>query len=199
MNSKFDAMGKMELRAACKASGIKYGKLDNAGMRAALVAFEEERNKLIDSGKGVTDAAETDTEEQAPMTGGFANIGLMLGGTPIAPPVIGKVTSVVDGKTVDPTAPKGKTATEKGERTPPAPRISRKGYTIDKDRPMQNGVKRPSAGTVCGAVWAAFDANPAIKAGELAALADANQWNRTNVSCEFYAWRKFNNISGRSK
>ena len=37
--NKFDAMGKAELRAACKEYGVKnYGKMDNAGMRAALVA-----------------------------------------------------------------------------------------------------------------------------------------------------------------
>lgn len=34
--SKFDEMGKVELRAACKAEGIVYGKLNNDGMRAAL-------------------------------------------------------------------------------------------------------------------------------------------------------------------
>lgn len=194
MNSKFDAMGKMELRAACKASGIKYGKLDNAGMRAALVAFEATSTEQSAA------AQEDEDEVKTPASVGFGDIGALLGnGGKVVPPVIGTVTSVVDGKTVDPTAPKGKTPSEKAERTPPAPRISRKGYTIEKNRPMQNGVKRPSAGTVCGDVWAAFDANPTIKAGELAALADANQWNRTNVSCEFYNWRKFNGISGRSK
>lgn len=36
--SKFDSMGKVELRAACKAAGISYGKLNNDGMRAALTA-----------------------------------------------------------------------------------------------------------------------------------------------------------------
>ncbi len=36
--SKFNEMGKTELRAACKAAGIAYGKLNNDGMRAALSA-----------------------------------------------------------------------------------------------------------------------------------------------------------------
>lgn len=72
-----------------------------------------------------------------------------------------------------------------------------KGYTIEKDRPEQNGVKRPSVGTVCGTVWAEFDANPTIAAKELPALADKHGWNKNNVSCEFYAWRKFNGIKGR--
>lgn len=36
--SKFDNMGKEELRAACRTKGISYGKLNNDGMRAALNA-----------------------------------------------------------------------------------------------------------------------------------------------------------------
>lgn len=36
--SKFDSMGKEELRKACKTAGIAYGKLNNDGMRAALNA-----------------------------------------------------------------------------------------------------------------------------------------------------------------
>jgi hypothetical protein len=38
--SKFDSMGKEELRKACKAAGIAYGKLNNDGMRAALKSKE---------------------------------------------------------------------------------------------------------------------------------------------------------------
>lgn len=70
-------------------------------------------------------------------------------------------------------------------------------YTIDKVREQRNGVKRPSAGTLCGKVWAALDDNPGLRAKDLPALADANGWNRTNVSCEFYNWRKFHGIKGR--
>jgi hypothetical protein len=73
-----------------------------------------------------------------------------------------------------------------------------KGYTIQKNRPEQNGVKRPSDNTTCGKVWAAFDANPTIASKQLGELAEANGWNKNNVSCEFYQWRKFNGIKGRS-
>lgn len=38
--SKFDSMGKEELRKACKAASIAYGKLNNDGMRAALKSKE---------------------------------------------------------------------------------------------------------------------------------------------------------------
>ena len=49
----FEEMNKMELRAACKAAGIKnYGKMDNAGMRTALVASlpkaEPAKGSLVD-------------------------------------------------------------------------------------------------------------------------------------------------------
>ena len=76
-----------------------------------------------------------------------------------------------------------------------------KGYKIQKVRPEQNGVKRPSEGTLCGNVWAALDKLREEKgmavATDLQGLADANGWNRNNVMCEFYQWRKFNGISGR--
>lgn len=75
------------------------------------------------------------------------------------------------------------------------------GYKILKDRPMQNGLKRPSPGTLCGNVWDALDKLRAEKgmplASDLPDLAEANGWNKNNVMCEFYQWRKFNGISGR--
>lgn len=175
--SKFDTMGKEALRAACRKAGVSYSKLNNDGMRAALVAHY------------------TKCEESVSPRGVFAQL---LGKVPTAANV-GNVTRVVDGKRVGVTSPKGKSESRAcAEKRTPAPRVSRKGYTIQKDREERNGVKRPSEGTICGAVWAEFDKNPQIKAGELAALADANGWNRTNVSCEFYAWRKFMGIKGRS-
>lgn len=75
-----------------------------------------------------------------------------------------------------------------------------KGYKIEKDRAEQNGVKRPSTGTLCGQVWAALDAVHATRmpvASDLDTIATTNAWNRNNVSCEFYQWRKFNGIKGR--
>lgn len=75
-----------------------------------------------------------------------------------------------------------------------------KGYKIEKNRAEQNGVKRPSAGTLCGQVWAALDAVHATRmpvASDLDTIATTNAWNRNNVSCEFYQWRKFNGIKGR--
>lgn len=183
-SSKFDAMGKEELRAACRKAGVSYNKLNNDGMRAALVAHY----------------AKFDEQASPSQKSDFAQM-LGLTAAPVAPAaLVGNSYRVVNGKRVE-----AKAAKEKGEarsRTerpaaPAVPRVSRKGYTIQKGREERNGVKRPSEGTVCGAVWAEFDKNPEIKAGELADLADANGWNLNNVSCEYYSWRKFNGIKGR--
>ena len=196
-NDKFEVMGKLELRAACKEAGVKnYGKMNNDGMREALRAT-------------VAPVAEVVEEVAAPAPTGLGNaFAQMIDPKGFADKMAeaarsngAKSRRVVDGKeaTTKP-APAKSEPRARVEKTPApfVPKVDRKGYTIQKEREEQNGVKRPSAGTVCGAVWAAFDANPAVKAGELAALADANGWNRTNVSCEFYAWRKFMGIKGRA-
>lgn len=192
--SKFDAMGKEELRAAMREAGISYSKLNNDGMRAALVAHYAKAEQAAE--------VEAEEEETRPTSNGmsFAQI-LGMAPMPAMPASTGPVTRVVDGKKVEAKAPKAKgeprTRSDK-PAAPVVPRVSRKGYTIQKEREERNGVKRPSEGTVCGNVWAEFDKNPEIKAGELQALADENGWNRTNVSCEFYAWRKFMGIKGRA-
>lgn len=71
--------------------------------------------------------------------------------------------------------------------------------TIEKDRPKQNGVTRPSAGGLCRAVWDLCDAQG--KPGEvtLAAVKAAApaQLNPTNVAIEYYQWRKFHGVKGR--
>lgn len=63
------------------------------------------------------------------------------------------------------------------------------------EREECNGVKRPTAGGACAAVWAWIDANPTATLKEAKAAAPAHGWNENNVSCEFYARRKFYGIS----
>lgn len=67
----------------------------------------------------------------------------------------------------------------------------RTGLKIEKDREERNGVKRPSAGGLCAAVWDWLDANPEATIKELREVAPAHGWNANNVACEFYARRKF--------
>lgn len=91
--------------------------------------------------------------------------------------------------------------------TPPLPVSSKPtqvavGLVIEKNRPEQNGIKRPSAGGRCRAVWDAMDeyrANEGVlpDAKFVRALAVENGWNPNNASIEFYQWRKFNGIQGR--
>lgn len=175
----FQEMNKQELRQACKEHGVKnYGKMNNDGMRDALV------------------------EATAPVQPVKASVFATALGQVRPAKFEGKSTRVVDGKVVN-NAPKvvEPKVREKKEKAPApiVPRVRNKGYTIEKDRPVQNGVKRPSEATVCGQVWVAFDKIGAeeLRASMLNEIADNNGWNRTNVSCEFYAWRRFNGIKGR--
>lgn len=61
-------------------------------------------------------------------------------------------------------------------------------------RELRNGVKRPGSGGLCAQVWDWLDANPTATVKEAKAAAPEQGWNVNNVSCEFYAWRKWNNI-----
>jgi len=81
-----------------------------------------------------------------------------------------------------------------------APYVAPTGLKIEKERPESNGVKRPSIGGKCRAIWDALDAYRA-ETGELPdskvvkALAADEGWNPNNASIEYYQWRKFNGIA----
>ena len=176
------AMGKEPLRALCRQLGISYGKLNNAGMREAIYNHP---------------AAHEQQEPTSP-----SNFGSMFDQSAALAKVASQPSSgtvVVDGKRTEAQAAPAPKAAPRAPRIPApvVPRVERKGYHIQKDREERNGVKRPSEGTVCGAVWSVFDAKPNTVAADLAQIADENGWNRTNVACEFYAWRKFMGIRGR--
>lgn len=228
-------MNKEELRAACRAAGISYGKLNNDGMRAALEGASNVTPDEARMGNEFLQGSESDA--------GASVFAAMV--NPVAAPVAAPSTVVRDGKKVDPSAPveaeddglQGynhtgihkcpdcgaednqtwanedvslfchncsctySATTGRKIRTGFTRENVNKGYTIQKDRPEQNGVKRPSAGTLCGNVWAALDDLREAKgmpvAADLPSLAEANGWNLNNVMCEFYQWRKFNGIKGR--
>jgi hypothetical protein len=73
-------------------------------------------------------------------------------------------------------------------------RVSTAGVKVEKNRPVQNGVKRPSEGTVCRAIWDELDKHAGIDSKGVRALAIKNEWNLNNASIEFYQWRKFNKV-----
>lgn len=68
---------------------------------------------------------------------------------------------------------------------------------IEQDE--RNGVKRPKIGGVCAAVWAWLDANPGTSIKEAKTEGETQGWNINNVSCEYYAHRRFHGISGRQQ
>lgn len=180
--SNFDEMGKVELRAACKEAGIKnYGKMNNDGMREALKAHyaepvQEEQAAQTEPETVVTEdeaAAEETVQNSAP-SGLAAMVQQMIGAK----------------------------AEKQVERTAPASAKSTStGLKIEKNREERNGIKRPSVGGTCRAVWDAMDAmvasgkNPSAK--DVKALAEERGWNPNNASIEFYQWRKFHGIRGR--
>ena len=180
---KFDAMGKEELRAACREAGISYGKLNNDGMRAALRAkaapVVEAPAEIDPTSDNQMREDEVATDEEAVQT-------------PASNGLLGSMVQQMMG------------AHDKGEEkraTPAAAKRATSGLKIEKDREERNGVKRPSVGGMCRAVWDALDAMVAAgkspTAKDVKALAEEKKWNANNASIEFYQWRKFNGIRGR--
>lgn len=98
---------------------------------------------------------------------------------------------------------------------PRAPRADDAGGRRETDKPVVprkekvqneivNGVRKPSPGTTCRAVWdeleklqAETGTPPDSKA--VKTLANSKKWNANNASIEFYQWRKFHGIKGRAK
>lgn len=86
-------------------------------------------------------------------------------------------------------------------KSTPRPKVTNgKGVAIEKNRDIQNGIKRPSIGGVCRGVWDACDEflnvnGVSPKPSDLREKALGNGWNLNNVSIELYQWRKFKGIS----
>lgn len=78
----------------------------------------------------------------------------------------------------------------------------KKAQRLANQMPMQNGVRRPKPETLCGRVWAHADAESArlqqpVPIKELLEVCIKDGLNPGNVKCEYSAWRKFNNVTGR--
>lgn len=93
------------------------------------------------------------------------------------------------------------------QRTSTSQRVA--GLKIEKNREERNGVKMPSVGGMCRAVWDALNnmmthdeatglANVPTVA-DIKKLAETNGWNVNNASIEYYQWRKWHGITGRGK
>lgn len=170
MSKQYMKLGKDELRKACKAAGIKYGNLNNDGMRAALEDAYASRNV----GATPEEIMHNIAVEQKAIAAAL--------------------------KSGDDAA----NAAEVSKETPVAPAVpATTGLKIEKNREERNGVKRPSIGGMCRAVWDLLDS--VVAAGSQPSAKDVKQaavthgWNPNNASIEFYQWRKFNGIRGRQK
>lgn len=212
--TKFAEMGKTELRAACKAATISYGKLTVAEMRAALEAHataqqpaeetEDLRRKRIDAEAAAyvelatkmdtTQLAEDGIEGHCPCCGihlsnGVAHYADIVdsAGTKEANKMKNEWTCLGCGGEWG--APLNHT---------PAQRAAPKGGSgvkIEKNREQRNGIKRPSAGGKCRLIWDALDilaTQNLATLKEIKAVAEKSGWNVNNATIEFYNWRKFN-------
>lgn len=164
--SKFESMGKEELRAACRVAGVSYSKLNNAGMREVLRAAEAA-------------TVESASVELADVTEDAVH----------APFILETLEAAEQAKQARKAVVTAATNT------------SGKGIKIEKEREERNGIKRPSVGGTCRAIWDAMD--ELVAQGEtptakiVRSMATEYNWNENNASIEFYQWRKFNGIRGR--
>jgi hypothetical protein len=179
-NELLAGMNKGQLREAMRAEGLSYNGLNNEGMKEALA-------KVPVAGQNATDAevlaAQTagDTSEPVPADT-VVPAELRNAPEPVATPV-----EVVREPRVLPTLT-------------PAPAKAEPVRKIQANRPEANGVKRPSEGTICAQIWAWCDevhkAGDKVTAKELrAALPTLDDTTKT---VQYYRWRKFNGIAGRS-
>jgi hypothetical protein len=177
-----DNANKGALRQLCRDNSIPYADLDVAGMRAALSDLAAGMQVSADA------TVDTDAEVAASEVQEFGSL-------PVEPQFdTPAALAVVVPATYADSVP--------APVVQVSPRLTSKGLKIEKDREQRNGVKRPSAGGACRAVWDELDA--AVQRGTphtvktIKLHADCNGWNVNNAAIEFYQWRKFNGISGRS-
>lgn len=209
--TNFNEMGKTELRAACKDAGIKnYGKMNNGAMREALEAHHAASAKQEEKVEQVAPATESasvdlDTlqlthDDNCPHCGvGLDNgIGTFDQLVEIHGP---KKAHSLAQREFQCMACEGEWGPKAGEYIQKDSTATGKGLKIEKEREERNGVKRPSVGGSCRAVWDFLDG--VVTAGNTPTIALVKEeaetagWNVNNASIEFYQWRKFNGIRGR--
>jgi hypothetical protein len=174
----YDAMGKEALRAECRDREISYSKMNNEQMRAAL--------RADDAALAETDFVheEQDFEmSQAELAGQAGRVTL----------------SDYDKRQIADEAAAQHRELPAEQRKFTTPRATRAGLKIESNREERNGVKRPSIGGVCRAVWDFCDSLGTPTAKQIREAAPSKGWNPNNAMIEFYQWRKFNGISGRAK
>lgn len=101
---------------------------------------------------------------------------------------------------LDKKAREDKKAQEKADRDAEAERKRQEREA--KKEPEQNGIRKPSVGTLCRAAWDLFDA-VTMEMGQTAPIsyilpvALDKKLNEANVKAEYARWKKYHGISGR--
>lgn len=207
-----------ELREKCKEVGIRnFGKLNSQQLRDLLKDHVTEGDVEVIEGEAQQVENDENDEIELPVGSRVSKAAsiresrrsmmMLLGLEPVFPPVLTQTTiQVVDGKKIEITKRSVLESKQPQDSIKDVEagleqmqRVSTKGITVQKEREVRNGVKRPSVGTVCAKVWEEFDKNPKITSKELPALAEKHGWNKNNVSCEFYVWRKFMGLTKARK
>jgi hypothetical protein len=186
-----ETMGKEQLRAECRLCGIKYGKLDNKGMREALRTFgarpdEEFEDEPVATPPRPLPAVFTQHLKQT---------------TAVAPqePTTDENYSAVGQAWAGLVQTKQPPSTAKAH---PKRRTS-KGVKIEANREERNGLRRPSIGAVTREVWDFCDRAYAASGFTAKCLslqlvknaAVLHGWNKTMACLNYYAWQKFMGIS----
>jgi hypothetical protein len=175
----FDAMGKEELRKACKAAGISYGKLNNDGMRNALKQAAADAQVAADQDKLPFAPAQNQTKSEPAQA-------------PQEDSTNAALEDAVQGAEEAPKGPAPGTIVEATVQRVEA-------LQIEKNRAERNGVQRQSKGSIGDQLWAIYDAlQAALKGDEKVAHKDAKAaavargFNPNSASIAFFRWVKFN-------
>ena len=93
------------------------------------------------------------------------------------------------------------------EKIPQVPKVEqpkkqaeKTGKTVEQNRPEQNGLKRPSAGSTCAIIWDTCDriTSETEHTCTSAELFNALQgYNECTLRTQYARWRQFNGITGR--
>lgn len=171
--TQLDGMGKLALRSACRDAKVPgYGKMRVADMRAALAQMTTVAEVN----------AESEHEDCCPLCAGdpTSQTWATEGKTCFCHEC-GKTWSIKTRKDV-------RTGKRDGAAAP---------VKVEKDREERNGVKRPSAGGACRAVWDWLDKHPDAQLKDVRAVAEKKGWNANNAAIELYQWRKFNGVASK--
>jgi hypothetical protein len=184
--SRFDLMNKENLRAACKAAGIAYGKLNNDGMRAALAAKDGGLdtsivNKLATQAPAQTEEVKSEPAQAPQHVESFKDA------------VPAEFREAMDGTAGDAVANQLEVADAVA-----AAAAAKPGLKIEKNRAEQNGITRPSTGGVCAGIWTMLDdLGTSVTLKQAKGFAAARRFDKVTLTVQFYRWRKFNGIQGR--